>query len=152
MTMLSRQHQKMSVWKITKFSSYSPFWRVASFKHLLTLCVCNKCIFLMKEREKTDFVKKPKLICGTPFGKVFVPKKWTSSNATDFGREGHIWAVQNCILSWFSQSHAVIFFSFHFNFCFCYHVNRWEEPYVLWLGGKQPKFPVHCIGTRKLFI
>ena len=33
---------------------------------------------------------------GTPFGKVAVPKKWTSSNETHFGREGHILTTRSC--------------------------------------------------------
>ena len=44
----------------------------------------------VEQTGETDFVEKPKSIYGTPFGKVAVPKKWTSSNATQFGREGHI--------------------------------------------------------------
>ena len=44
----------------------------------------------VEKTEETDLVEKPKSIYGTPFGKVAVPKKLTSSNATHFGRDGHI--------------------------------------------------------------
>ena len=40
------------------------------------VCVCNKCVFSDVEKTgETDFVEKPKLIHGTPFGEVAVPEK-----------------------------------------------------------------------------
>ena len=39
----------------------------------------------VEKTGETDFVEKPKSIYGTPFGKVAVPKKWTSSSATHLG-------------------------------------------------------------------
>ena len=77
------------------FASHSPYWRVACFKHIpmphTLFCVCNKHIFSDVEKSgEIDSVEKPTLIYGIPFGKVAVPKKWTSSNVTHFWREGHI--------------------------------------------------------------
>ena len=45
----------------------------------------------VEKTGETDSVENPKSINGTPFRKVAVPKKWTSSNATHFGREGYIY-------------------------------------------------------------
>ena len=60
------------------------------------LCVQQMYFSDVKKTGETDFVEKPKSIRGTPFGKGVVPKKWTSSNVTHFGREGHIY----CVIYW----------------------------------------------------
>ena len=52
----------------------------------------------VEKTRETDLVEKPKSIYhGSSFGKVAVPKKRTSSNATHFGREGHIICVCVCV-------------------------------------------------------
>ena len=50
----------------------------------------------IEKTGETDSIENPKSIHGTPFRKVAVPKKWTSSNATHFRRESHILYI----LSW----------------------------------------------------
>ena len=54
------------------------------------LCVQQVYVSDVEKTRETDLVEKPKSIYGTSFGKVAVHKKWTSSNVTHFGREGHI--------------------------------------------------------------
>ena len=46
----------------------------------------------VEKTGETGFVEMPKSVYGTPFGKVAVPKKSTSSNVTHLGREGHIFS------------------------------------------------------------
>ena len=45
----------------------------------------------VEKTGETDSIEKPKLMHGTPVGKLAVPKKWTSSSVTHFGREGHMY-------------------------------------------------------------
>ena len=58
---------------------------------LIFLCVLHMYFSDAEKTGETDFGEKPKSIYGSPFGKVAIPKRLTSSSVTHFGREGHIY-------------------------------------------------------------
>ena len=76
-----------------EFSSYSPYWRVACFKYLIMkhkLFVCVTLVFFWCRNKGRNWFNWKAKIDSTPFGKVAVPKNWTSSKVTHFRQEGHI--------------------------------------------------------------